>query len=389
MSSSPYHNAGKILSEILTHKKSLKKIVFKSKKLTCSKTTYAQVCNTLQHKTTLDSILNHNSGYLRKSIQVDKVRNIGLIYILLFELLFGKYNSIRGGGAVKRQIIKMESELRSTKDIVLKENGGLPLHSVAPVFPRYVRINKLLTSATDVIKALRDELNNKECEEEHKDIFVDRHVPDLLCLSPQVPIEWHTNSLVSAGKIVLQDKSSCFSALALVHGLHDGPNGDYIDACAAPGNKTSHLASLIYDKLKMERSTETNVEHRKILSRVFAFDRSSDRISILRERLNLLSPPNSIVDESVAKKNTNKGSIPVSIEPIHQDFLKANPKEKKYANVKSILLDPSCSGSGIVNTPDRYNDDDDVDEKRIKSLSNFQLLALKHAMSFDQVVQIV
>ena len=385
MSSSPYHNAGRMLSEILTHKKSLKKIAFKSQKLTCSKSTYAQVCNTLQHKATLDSILNHNSGYLRKSIQIEKVRNIGLVYILLYELLFGKYNSIRGGGALKRQITKMETELRSTKDVVLKQNGG-PIHSVLPVFPRYVRINKLKATAKDVIESLINELKKKDCEEGDKDIFVDRHVPDLLCLSPKARIEWHDINLVSAGKIVLQDKSSCFSALALVHGLLNGPNGDYIDACAAPGNKTSHLASLIYDKLKMQCSTESDVERKgNTYSKVFAFDRSSERISILRERLKLLLPPNSIIDEPISQKGRN----PVLIEPTHQDFLKSNPTDKRYANVKSILLDPSCSGSGIVNTPDRFNDVHDSDEKRIISLSNFQLLALKHAMSFDQVVQIV
>ena len=89
-----------------------------------------------------------------------------------------------------------------------------------------------------------------------------------------------------------------------------------------------------------------------------------------------------------------------------------------YTYVRGILLDPSCSGSGIVNTPDRFIDavvhhdnnggNEEEEEntnnndgnaagaetgsssnKRIDSLSRFQLLALKHAMSFPQVERIV
>ena len=56
---------------------------------------------------------------------------------------------------------------------------------------------------------------------------------------------------MKSGKVVLQDKSSCFSALALVNGSdHDDiVNGDFIDATAAPGNKTLHLAALAYDNI--------------------------------------------------------------------------------------------------------------------------------------------
>ena len=87
----------------------------------------------------------------------------------------------------------------------------------------------------------------------------------------------------------------------------------------------------------------------------------------------------------------------MEVVPIHCDFLKVDPADPKFANVRAILLDPSCSGSGIVNSPDRWmesidNDDNGVqqkDMKRIKSLSNFQLVALKHAMSFPNVDRVV
>jgi 16S rRNA C967 or C1407 C5-methylase (RsmB/RsmF family) len=31
------------------------------------------------------------------------------------------------------------------------------------------------------------------------------------------------------------------------------------------------------------------------------------------------------------------------------DFLKTDPNDEKYKNVRYIMLDPSCSGSGMLN----------------------------------------
>lgn len=61
------------------------------------------------------------------------------------------------------------------------------------------------------------------------------------------------------------DKSSCFSAEALLGeeacaaatrppgGGKEWRGGDVIDACAAPGNKTMHAASLLHRRLTAER----------------------------------------------------------------------------------------------------------------------------------------
>ena len=40
------------------------------------------------------------------------------------------------------------------------------------------------------------------------------------------------------------------------------------------------------------------------------------------------------------------------IQPICSDFLNVDPLDQKYSNVEYILLDPSCSGSGIVSRMD-------------------------------------
>jgi 16S rRNA C967 or C1407 C5-methylase (RsmB/RsmF family) len=41
----------------------------------------------------------------------------------------------------------------------------------------------------------------------------------------------------------------------------------------------------------------------------------------------------------------------------NQSFLEVNPSDKQYANVRAILLDPTCSGSGMVNQLDHLSDE--------------------------------
>ena len=168
--------------------------------------------------------------------------------------------------------------------------------------------------------------------------------------------------------------------------------GDFIDATAAPGNKTLQLASLVYDKIIEKKSKAGKAPANQKNLFFFAFDRSSTRVSILKERLSELSPSVLLSDEETIQKKKVKYSFPIDICPRHEDFLKVDPKDKKYKNVKSILLDPSCSGSGIVNSLDRIADTsktNENEEKRIETLSNFQSVALKHAMSFPQCLRIV
>lgn len=398
MSSSPYHNAGMLLSEHLQKRRGLKSIAFDSqgkindKKKAPDKATYATVCKTMQHLAMINELLDANS--LRESIGFDSVRNKGLLYVMIYELLFGPYKSIRGGGKIKRMIVKHEKELRREAEKCIDKYGGEGRDKSVD-FPRYIRVNTLRANVADVVETLRRDLHSTVASKpdtneksEIQEVYVDAHVPDLLVLPP-TSSSWlhHDNELVKSGKIVLQDKSSCFSALVLTHGLGKDTTYDratpfdYIDACSAPGNKTSHLAALV-------QSSIGDIDHPKKMkkgkaavpkSTVYAVERSSSRFNILQERMKQLIPSPSDV------------SSKVSVVPIHCDFLKADPSDPQFVNVRAIMLDPSCSGSGIVNSPDRWMEDGDSnkDSKRIWSLSNFQLVALKHAMSFPIVDRIV
>lgn len=437
---SPYQEAGWILNELLPtdssnyedernqkQRRGLKSLAFdpKNKKKAPSRATYATVCKTMQNLPVINAVINANGKKLRKAIGFDSVRNKGLMYVMIYELLFGKYKSIRGGGKIKRMIIKQEKELRKGADEYIAKHGlpsGTGGDNKGADFPRYVRVNLLRSNAEDVIKLLEEGYSTNpgkteggpEKESAKRIIYADAHVPDLLVLPPSAS-SWlnQSHEAVKSGKIVLQDKSSCFSALVMARGhSNDGAlaDCDYIDACSAPGNKTSHLAALVHASIRKHCSQDENVNRtspkkkrknnqNKSKSTIFAFERSSTRFKILQSRMDLLCPTGDENSTTAAK---------VSVEPTHGDFLKCSPTDPKYANVRAILLDPSCSGSGIVNSPDRWMEDFNSSEsatdddggnkknnmpegkiKRIESLSNFQLLALKHAMSFPNVDRIV
>ena len=75
----------------------------------------------------------------------------------------------------------------------------------------------------------------------------DDHIPDLLQFHPLV--QFHEDECLSSGRIILQDKASCFPATVLAPPAGDSVH--VIDATAAPGNKTSHLSAIMQGKGKV------------------------------------------------------------------------------------------------------------------------------------------
>lgn len=336
MSKSPYHEVADLVNQVLESKKqkNLKSFVYRADgSLKVSTQTFAIVSKILQNVDTLQTIQEQ----CRLS-----AKNKGLLYVLLFELLMSPNRSIRGGGALKRMLMKQEATLRSALMECCPSftgNCDFSKHS----FPhRFLRVNKCKTNVLDVIRKLK---------EMGVTVYADQHVPDLLVVPASVTSRVLSNvDLTDA--VILQDKSSCFPALCLIEGYSDAVTnkiGDCLDACAAPGNKTSHLIALL-------QSSNPKCT-------VYALDRDKERCSMLQHRMEkLLDDRSRIIVQ-------------------HKDFLSTDPLE--YSTVTAILLDPSCSGSGI------YGRAQDATENRIGKLSNFQTTMLKHAMSFPNVTRIV
>lgn len=276
----------------------------------------------------------------------------------------------------------------------------------APAQPRWFRINTLLTTVDEqlattfagykAIKSLKDLTTNKAGS---KLLYIDENIPNLLAVSAGVNLS--SMAAYREGQIILQDKASCFPAYLI------GPPVDgrtCLDACAAPGNKTTHMAAIV------QSGHPTSLHSTKII----ACERDKSRAETLKKMVSLAGG-NNLVD-------IRSG----------QDFLKVDPTRPPFSKVGSILLDPSCSGSGIVGRddtpsitlPSRDNDEGAVPPKsrkrkrpakgasvadftgevvdtdaadqqsndldaRLDALSGFQLRLLLHAFRFPNASRLV
>ncbi|RYP24845.1 hypothetical protein DL767_008537 [Monosporascus sp. MG133] len=189
-------------------------------------------------------------------------------------------------------------------------------------YPRWVRINTLKTTLEDQLASTFKDFTRVYSIEEVTDassgklLHVDEHIPNLLAVSPS--FEFTKTEAYSSGAIILQDKASCFPAYLLDPLPEDG---DVIDSCAAPGNKTTHLAALVRSR---------TAESEQCAQRIYAFEKDKNRALTL---------------EKMVKLAGAKDIIRISFA---QDFLKVDPNADFFKNVGALLLDPSCSGSGIV-----------------------------------------
>ena len=196
--------------------------------------------------------------------------------------------------------------------------------------PRWVRVNTIKSDLGEQMrttfagyersKSLKEILTCSLSSQE-KSVYVDEHVPNLLAL-PSVTNLSKTPAYLN-GEIILQDKASCFPVCLLSPQLEDG---DSLDACAAPGNKTTHLAAILHDECPAAARPQ-----------IYACERDRGRASTL---LTLLQTAGA-QDYVTAK--------------VGQDFLKIDPAKAPWNGIGTLLLDPSCSGSGIVGREDNLN----------------------------------
>ncbi|KAI1206555.1 S-adenosyl-L-methionine-dependent methyltransferase [Annulohypoxylon truncatum] len=192
-------------------------------------------------------------------------------------------------------------------------------------YPRWVRVNTLKTTVEDQLSTTFAAFSrvlsiNEVIATPGKFLHVDDHIPNLLAISPSFEIT--KTEAYASGALILQDKASCFPAYLLDPRSEDG---DVIDSCSAPGNKTTHLAAIVHSRTpETERCSQT----------VYAFEKDPKRSRTLEKMVKLAG----------AKEITRMSFA--------QDFLRVDPNSELFANVGCLLLDPSCSGSGIVGRDD-------------------------------------
>lgn len=193
--------------------------------------------------------------------------------------------------------------------------------------PRWVRVNAVRTTLDAQLSTTFKDYDRKEklsdvmsAPATSKVLHIDAHIPNLLALPPRADLS--RVKAYQAGELIIQDKASCFPAYLLNLQPTDG---DAIDGCAAPGNKTTHLAAIV---------AQNRAANPTIQQHITACERDKRRSAILDKMVRLAGAANL-----------------VTVKP-RQDFLNLDPSSPACQSVAAILLDPSCSGSGIVTRDD-------------------------------------
>lgn len=174
--------------------------------------------------------------------------------------------------------------------------------------------------------------------------LADFNIKNCFVFPPSSKKYWAANELAAEGKFLLQDKASCLPSFL----LDPPPKSIVLDMCSAPGNKSTHLACIMKNKGK-----------------VYSVEMNPKRFGILVE--------------------TVEGTHSTIVQPMNRDVLEITDED--VPNVEYILLDPSCSGSGIAN---RFASDSHKDKERLFKLSGIQFKLLSHAMTaFPNVKRII
>ncbi|RKF64290.1 25S rRNA -methyltransferase rcm1 [Golovinomyces cichoracearum] len=325
-----YHETAEIL---LMNSGSLRSRVFGKKNL---KSQPAQVFALAMESCKWNIILKEvieNADFLRLERKVTPVLSILLVHDLLLakrgialpathglRTAIERYKARLLAEFTKARIRRKLPSLEAFKEHI---EAGLERREDATIkpYPRWVRINTLKTTLKDEIeKSFSDYQQVTALEDVRKTgsklLCIDKNIPNLIALSPSIEIS--RSVAYKSGAIIFQDKSSCFPAYLLNPLPADG---DMIDACSAPGNKTTHLAAIL-QSLSSEKVS--------LFQSIHAFEKNKQRAEIMDKMVKLAGASHRI--------KFNSG----------EDFLNTNPCSSDFDHVGALLLDPSCSGSGII-----------------------------------------
>ncbi|XP_073816665.1 nop2/Sun-like domain containing protein 5 [Musca autumnalis] len=217
--------------------------------------------------------------------------------------------------------------------------------------PRYVRVNRNLLSVDEAHEFLAseewrkkeyppfenyDDFLNAVKELQEDEYMVDMHVDDLLIFHPKNKHYWANHNYTREKCFMLQDKGTC-----LVAELLNPPVGSTVlDMCAAPGMKTIHVSNVMKNEGTIY-SVEQNAERYKTLCTM-----------------------------------TKSAGCKI-VQPINADALTITLEQ--CPGVEYILVDPSCSGSGMQNRMSMHSEE--KNPERLRKLAGLQIKMLSRAMS--------
>ncbi|XP_008591918.1 PREDICTED: putative methyltransferase NSUN5 isoform X2 [Galeopterus variegatus] len=303
-----YAAAAAVLAGVENRQGSIKGLVYASR-FQNVKQLYALVCETQRYSAVLDAVIA-SAGLFR----AEKKLRPHLAKVLVYELLLGK--GFRGGGGRWKPLLGRHQARLKAELARLKVHRGVSRNEdllevgsrlgPASQVPRFVRVNTLKTCTDDAIDYFKRQGFSYQGQASSledlralrgKRFLLDPLLPELLVFPAQTDL--HEHPLYQAGHLILQDKASCLPAMLLA----PPPGSHVIDACAAPGNKTSHLAAFLKNQGK-----------------IFAFDLDAKRLASMATLL---------VRAGVS-----------CCELAKEDFLAVSPSDQRY---RQRLVYSTCS----------------------------------------------
>lgn len=302
-----YTEAGEVLEQVLLRKGSVRSIVFSEEsRITNQKACYGFVSSVLKHVGALEKVVE----MLQKEcpelfpepenpeLPISKRR--ALVMVMVYDLAFSRSQHICGGGALKRLILTKEDKIREMlkadvkKQSAADEETPMESGSCSNGGMCYARVNTIKGSVQDAIKELMD-------TGKFEKVVADRDMPSCVI---EITAKQGENAMsrlketkaVAERRVIIQSKPSCMPPVVLAP--EEGSR--VIDACAAPGNKTSLLAAIMANK-----------------GTVIAFDRDRKRLEVMKGLL-------------AASGVTN-------VDAQHKDFLTSDPSDPQYSNIDYVL----------------------------------------------------
>ncbi|XP_036147414.1 28S rRNA (cytosine-C(5))-methyltransferase isoform X3 [Monomorium pharaonis] len=312
---------------------------------------YGLSVNTLRALPQLDQLLD-KTQILREQPRL----NPWLAKVLITELLWRK-GCLKSCSKPVLTVLAYENKLREE----FKSLGSIEIpvvHKDKVQKPRYVRINTLLLSVEKAISIFQEDgwqllprsttysSYLQSLSQLSKPYFIqDFHIPEIFAFPPST--FFYEHSCYQNGELILQDKASCLP----IHLLNPVRGSVVLDMCAAPGMKATHVAAKLQN-----------------CGKVYAVEIDAKRFETLVSQI---------------KKTCSSCVI-----PLNRDALTLDPK--LYSHVEYILVDPTCSGSGIVDRPKQSDMDGKPESKRLQNLQSFQVYLLRYALfNFPNVKRII
>ena len=349
--SQTYSDAAKVVRDVLERKKGLGSS-FKNTAV------FALATETIRFHEVLEEVVQR-AGLLadREAKKTDR----HLLLVLVYELLLGRTaGAIGGGGGARAFVLRHRARLAAELARLKVRRGAASNEDLLPpavTLATFARVNRVLCALppAEVAALVERELGlacggvldpGTEWERllaaQATHFFWDAHVPDLLVFGPAADLG--RSGIVGRGLLVLQQKSSCLPAWLA---CRDAAFAGGVDACAAPGNKTAHLLAQLGPA-----------------GRVWATEKDPARAELLRQRMAQLGCAERVSCETA-------------------DFLTWRGPPAAAGLV--AVVDPSCSGSGMVQRGGPQH----AEPGRLEGLAQFQAAAVRRAMGLAGVARVV